>query len=360
VTPNAGSPYNAVPLEPVRLSLLERAIVPALLVVGLLLVPRGEADEAVERADLARARAFEARLQEVIARVSSSVITVSVEGDARLPGRIRSGGSGVIVDPAGYAVTNEHVTEGRDVVRVGLPDGRTVEGVVIGRDLDGDVAMLRLPVDDLPAARLGASEDLVAGDPVVALGNPFGLADASHRPAATLGIVSAVNRYLGGSKIYGDALQIDAEVNPGNSGGPLFDLEGRLVGINGRISIRGAARHNVGVGYAIPIHQIELILEELKAGRDVRRGYLGVRFFVHSDGRPGVVVRDVVPGSPAHGAGLVVGDRILAARGRRLDHPVRLQNYLSVIPAGRTVRLTILRDGVERDLEVTLGRRPGR
>ena len=328
-----------------------------LLATLLLCAPRGRAGP---DQDLAAARAHEARVQALIARLVSSVVTIGVElpdEEGGLP--VKVGGSGVVIDAAGLILTNDHVTEGRDEVGVGLADGRVVEGRVIARDPDGDLALVRVGVEGLPAVPLGDSEALEAGVPVLALGNPFGLAGEDHLPAASLGIVSGTGRYLGGSKVYGDAIQIDAPVNPGNSGGPLFDLEGRLLGINGRISVRSGLRHNVGVGYAIPAHEIALILPALREGQDVRRGWLGVRFFSQGDGRPGVVVRDVVPGSPAALAGISPGDRIVSAQGRVLDHPVRLQNYLSALPAGTKVALELLHEEQRVRLEVVLGRRPG-
>ena len=329
----------------------------AVLVLGSLLAARGQAGP--DR-DLLAARTHEARLQALIARLSSSVVTIGVELPAEEGGLpVKVGGSGVVIDAKGLILTNDHVTEGRDEVAVGLPGGQQVDGQVLGRDPDGDLALVQVAAPGLPAVAMGDSEALAAGDPVLALGNPFGLAGEEQLPAASLGIVSATGRYLGGSKVYGDAIQIDAPVNPGNSGGPLFDLEGRLVGINGRISVRGASRHNVGVGYAVPTHEIALVLPELLAGRDVKRGWLGVRFFSRGDGRPGVVVRDVVPGSPAAVAGVESGDRIVAAQGKRLDHPVRLQNYLTALPAGTRVTLAIERGEERLELTAVLGRRPG-
>lgn len=344
-----------------------RELAPAALVaLALVLGAPGRAEDGPDAArDLAQARALERQVQAVIALVSSAVVTIETERPvADEPGRtVRSGGSGVIVSPEGDVLTNDHVTEGQDRVRVGLPDGRTLDGVVVGRDAIGDLVLVRLPPPGegarYPSVELGDSEAVAAGDPVLALGNPFGLAREDSAPSASYGIVSATHRYQGGAKIYGDALQIDAAVNPGNSGGPLFDLAGRLIGINGRISTRGGARHNVGIGFAIPAHQIALVLPDLRAGRDVARGYLGVRLRAEGDGRPGAVLTDVVPGSPAERAGLRVRDRIVAVQGRPVDHPVRLQNQLSVLPAGSRLELRVERDGRERAVHVRLERRPG-
>jgi serine protease Do len=240
---------------------------------------------------------------------------------------------------------------------VGLADGRSLEGRVVGRDPKGDIALVRIDVDDVPAAVFGDSSALVPGAPVVALGNPFGLSQVDHDPSVTFGVVSATHRYQGGEKVYGDAVQIDAPVNPGNSGGPLFGLDGKLVGINGRIAVRQGLRHNVGVGFAIPVHQVLLVLDRLKRGEQIVRGWLGVRFVPLGDGTPGVVVRDVVPGSPAEAAGVLDGDRVVAIDGRPVDQPMRLQNALSVLPAGAKVRLRLLRDGAQVEVVATLAER---
>lgn len=330
---------------------------PALAAIALVLLsPRPGWVEEDGARDLARARDVERRLTTLIARVRPAVVTVGVEGDgAEAP---RSGGSGVIIDASGWILTNDHVTAGRDDVTVGLPDGRTLPGLVTGRDATGDIALVRVDAADLPVVPLGDSEAVRAGDLVVALGNPFGLAGDDHDPAATLGVVSAVHRFQGGEKVYGDALQVDAAVNPGNSGGPLFDLDGRVIGITGRISVRGGVRHNVGVGFAVPMHQILIVLDALKAGQKVHRGWLGVRFLATTDGTPGALVREVLAASPAEAGGLLAGDRIVAVQGKAVDHPVRLQNHLSILPAGTTVALRVQRDGKPVELTVKLGPRP--
>jgi len=342
---------------------MSRSWIPLALTAGAVLLVAGYPGRA-EDASLTKVRSFEAKLEGLIARLSSSVVTVGavVDDEDGLP--IKSGGSGVIVDADGYVLTNDHVTEGQSEAQVGFSDGRVVTAHVVARDRQGDLALLRVEASGLVSATFGESEGLRPGQRVLAMGNPFGLAGDTHVPAATLGIVSATQRFIGGSKVYGEAIQIDAPVNPGNSGGPLFDLEGRLVGINGRISVRGASRHNVGVGYAIPLHQILLVLDDLKAGRDVERGYLGVRFLTQKQGE-GVVVREVLPQTPASRAGLRAGDRILSVSGggvgqRQITQPVRLQNALSILPAGTEVELDLERDGRKQTVKVRLGRRPVR
>ncbi len=315
--------------------------------------------------DRARADRAQARIEDVIARVRDSVVTISAQiTEATEEGKskpVTSGGSGVIYSSDGFVLTNDHVTIGAPTVIVGLRDGRSLKGVVTGRDRTGDLAVVKLAAKDLPFAKLGSSDELVEGQLVLALGNPFGLAKEDHEPAATFGIVSALHRFQGGEKVYGDAIQIDAAVNPGNSGGPLFDGEGRLVGITGRISIRATEKKNVGVGFAIPIDQIKLILKDLEVGAEIAHGYLGVRFRgeADGDGQPGVPIVGVLPGSPADRAGLKKGDRILTVNGREVDQPVRLENVLSVLPAGAEVKLVALRRGERLELATTLDRRPG-
>jgi S1-C subfamily serine protease len=340
-----------------------RALPIALAAVALVLALArpGLVEEDAAR-DLERARGIERRVEAVVARARPSVVTINVEETSDDGAPMRSGGSGVIIDPAGWVLTNDHVTCGLAEVSVGLTDGRSLTGKVTGRDPTGDLALIRVEAPGLVAAPLGDSEALRAGDLVLALGNPFGLAGDDHDPAVTLGVVSGTHRFQGGEKVYGDALQVDAAVNPGNSGGPLLDLDGRVLGLTGRISVRGGVRYNVGVGFAVPIHQVLAVLDALKAGKEVQHAYLGVRFLSTTDGAPGALVREVIPGSPAETAGLREGDRIIAVEGKPVDHPVRLQNYLSILPAGTAVVLRVRRAGVgvggEVDVTVKLAPRP--
>jgi putative serine protease PepD len=344
---------------------MKRALVSCCLVAAAAFALGAGAEESQ---DLAMARRVEERVEATIARVRDSVVTVS----ARMTGEpmteagpptkpVTSGGSGVVFTKDGFILTNDHVTLGEQRVRIGLRSGRTLTGDVTGRDRIGDIAVIKIAATDLPFAPLGESDRLREGDLVLALGNPFGLAGDDHEPSATLGIVSGLHRFQGGEKVYGDAIQIDAAVNPGNSGGPLFDMNGRVVGITGRISIRGTEKKNVGVGFAVPIDQIKLVLADLEVGAEVVHGYLGVRFRgeTDGDGRPGVEVLGVLPGAPADRAGLKRGDRILEANGKAVDQPVRLENVLSVLPAGSEVVLAVERDGKRFEAKATLARRPG-
>jgi serine protease Do len=324
----------------------------------------GEGKE--ESQDLARARALESRVESTVAKVRDAVVTISAEqhetrSEGAAPKPVTSGGSGVLFTADGFVLTNDHVTLGEDRVQVGLRDGRTLHGEVTGRDRVGDIAVIKVKGKDLPFVTLGDSDKLREGDVVLALGNPFGLAHDDHEPAATLGIVSGLHRFQGGEKVYGDAIQIDAAVNPGNSGGPLFDMKGTVVGITGRISIRGTEKKNVGVGFAVPIDQVKLILDDLKVGTEVAHGYLGVRFRgeTDGDGKGGVEILGVLPGTPADRAGLKRGDRIVKANDREVDQPVRLENILSVLPAGSEVKLLVERDGRRFEVMARLGRRPG-
>lgn len=271
----------------------------------------------------------------------------------RIPALAQGGGSGVIISADGYILTNHHVVAESARVWVGLATGERYWAAVLSQDVGGDLAMLRIEPkegEQFPFARLGDSDALAVGDFVVAAGNPFMLSE-DERPTVTFGVVSALHRYQGpapgaGEAVYGDAIQVDAAINPGNSGGPLFDMNGDLLGINGRITLRqDAGRANIGVGFTIPINQIKNIVEQMKTpGMNIEHGFLGVRFTSdQSLTLGGAPVESVTEGGPSATAGIRVGDVIVRIDGQKVANVRRLVNYLSTLPAGREVTLTVRR-----------------
>ncbi|HBP17220.1 MAG TPA: serine protease [Planctomycetes bacterium] len=271
-------------------------------------------------------------------------------------------GSGFIVGADGTILTNHHVVGDADKIRVKLPDGRSFEAEVVGTDPQTDVAVIKLKgkVSGLPALALGDSDRLRVGEWVVAVGNPFGLSQT-----VTVGVVSAKGRSRVGIVDYEDFIQTDAAINPGNSGGPLVNLRGEVVGINTAIFSRSGGYQ--GIGFAIPIKLAGKIRKQLEANGKVTRGYLGVLIqdltpeLAQSFGitaRRGVVVSEVTPDSPAAKAGLQVGDVIRKLDGREATDVGWLRNAVSMTAPGSRVKLTVLRDGAERELTVELGTLP--
>jgi serine protease Do len=282
----------------------------------------------------------------IVAKLTPVVVNVTVESTVRVPARRewdwpfdfffgppggrgprggeeqmfqqRAMGSGFLIDGAGHVVTNAHVVEGADVVRVKLLDEREFKATVKGRDRHLDVAVLELQgAQNLPVATLGSSDALRVGEPVIAIGNPFGLGHT-----VTLGIVSAKSRTIGAGP-YDDFIQTDAHINPGNSGGPLFDLRGEVVGINTAITAQGS-----GIGFAIPIDDVKGILPQLIEKGHLDRGRLGVVVqpmdwplsrALGLDRPRGALVASVEPGSPAEKAGLQERDVIVAVDGKSID-----------------------------------------
>ncbi|MSP58871.1 MAG: PDZ domain-containing protein [Myxococcales bacterium] len=235
-----------------------------------------------------------------------------------LPGRPRSGstslGSGVIVDPRGFVITNEHVVAGAARIKVQLSDGRELPAQLVGADASFDLAVLKIITRQaLPAVAIGTARDLMVGETVIAIGNPFGLAHT-----VTTGVVSALHRVVKTPhRVYEDFLQTDAAINPGNSGGPLVNLDGELIGINTAVH-----RGGPGIGFAIPIDRARAIVDDLLRFGRVRHGWLGLEA---RPARGGVVVVAVEEGSPAHAAGLRAGDMIVGVG----DAPTPdLQSYL--------------------------------
>jgi serine protease Do len=263
-------------------------------------------------------------------------------------------GSGFLVDAQGHVVTNAHVIDGADMVKVKLADDREFRAKVVGKDTRLDVAVLQLldAPKDLPAAALGQSEPTRVGEYVVAIGNPFGLGHT-----VTMGIVSAKGRTIGAGP-EDDFIQTDASINPGNSGGPLFNLRGQVVGINTAINPNGK-----GIGFAIPIDAVKQILPQLIATGHVQRGRLGVVVqpmdgdlaqAVGLDRAKGALVEDVESGSPAEQAGIKPGDVIVSIDGQDVPHSGDLPRMVAPHPPGTQVRVGVWHDRKLSDKSLTL------
>ena len=280
------------------------------------------------------------------------------DGQEQSPGK-QGLGSGFIIDPKGIVLTNNHVVDGADQVRVKLEDGRSFEAKVLGRDALTDVAVLRLenaPASGLPAVALGDSDAMRVGDFVLAIGNPFGLASS-----VSSGIVSARARDIHAGP-YDDFLQTDAAINPGNSGGPLFNLQGQVIGMNTAI-----VREATGIGFAVPSNLIHSLLPQLEKAGVVRRGWLGLAAqdltpelarALGVDVDKGAVVANVNPGSPGAKAGLRDNDIITELEGKPIGSAGALTRSVGRLAPESTVALRVLRDGKPLSLEVTLGTRP--
>ena len=269
-----------------------------------------------------------------------------------------AGGSGVVIRPDGLMLTNDHVLENRRAFDVRLGDGRSFKARLLGRDEVGDLALLRIDVPDgesLPYLPLGDSEAVRVGDEVVAVGNPFALGVIDQSPTFTLGIVSAVHHTQGN---YTECIVTDAELNPGNSGGPLVTMAGEVVGINGQISTRYGLRSNTGLGFAISSRQVALWLPLLEkaGGGEVKHARLaGVVFESRDRVMPeSVVVKDVAEGSPAAAAGFQAGDAIAAIDGAAVTNGHRLAGLLGIYPEGHEAAFRVRRDGSEETLRSVL------
>ena len=267
-------------------------------------------------------------------------------------------GSGFIIDKDGYIITNNHVVEGADEIKVKLADGREFKAKVIGRDPKTDLALIKITTlfKNLPVLPLGDSDKIRVGDWVLAVGNPFGL---EH--TVTQGIISATGRVIG-SGPYDNFLQTDAPINPGNSGGPLINLKGEVIGINTAIIATGQ-----GIGFAIPSNMAKAIVSQLKEKGKVVRGWLGVSVQTITPEmaaafglkKPeGALVSDVVAGGPAQTAGIKRGDIITAYDGKEIKRMSDLPRLVAETPVGKTVEIKVIRDGKEMALKATISELP--
>ncbi len=271
--------------------------------------------------------------------------------------RTSSLGSGVIIDRDGLILTNNHVVEKADEIKVKLDTGKEYDATVVGKDSKTDLALIKVKPDANfpPAAPLGDSEGMQVGDWVMAVGNPFGLGHT-----VTVGIVSAKGRVIGAGP-YDDFIQTDAAINPGNSGGPLFNMKGEVIGINTAIVAQGQ-----GIGFTIPINVAKDLLPQLKSGKVVR-GWLGIMI---QDVTPelaksfdlkepkGILVADVVQGGPADKAGLQQGDIIVKLNGKEFENAQALSRNVANLGPDSQASLTIIRHGKEQSVKVTIGTMP--
>lgn len=273
----------------------------------------------------------------------------------------RSGlGSGVIVSTEGYIITNNHVIDNADTIRVTMMDRRVFPATVVGTDPQTDIAILKIEGQNLPAIPLGNSDDLEIGEWVLAIGSPLSV-ELAH--TVTSGIISAKGRTGVGLAEYEDFIQTDAAINPGNSGGALVNMNGELIGINSAIATRTGGFQ--GIGFAVPVNMARSVMESLLEHGEVIRGWLGVyiqdidELMAQAMDLPvneGVLVSDVQENSPAQAAGLQQGDVIIRLENKQIFSQSQLRNEVASRLPDTTVKLTVIRDGRERTIDVKLGR----
>jgi len=324
---------------------------------------------------------------DLVERVSPAVVTITVEQEVNaaegmnlqdlpepfrdffnqynqgkqfnIPRKAVAMGSGFIIDKAGYIVTNSHVVENGKSIKVKLPDGREYDAKAIGSDTATDVALLKIKSEKaLPSVEFGDDRQVRVGDWVVAVGNPFGLSNT-----VTAGIVSSIGRDVGNGP-YTDFIQIDAPINRGNSGGPTFDIQGKVIGMNSMIFSPSGG--SVGIGFAIPASTIHDVVAQLQAHGRVARGWLGVEVqsitpeiasSFGSKDLKGAIVANVVPGGPAAKAGFHQGDLVVAVNGTAVDDSRDLTRRVAALPAGAEASFTVQREGSQQTLRAKIGPR---
>jgi serine protease DegQ len=269
-------------------------------------------------------------------------------------------GSGVIVSPDGYILTNQHVIDGADQIEIALSDGRTTNAKVIGIDPETDIAVLKINLPNLPTITLGRMDQTRVGDVVLAIGNPFGVGQT-----VTMGIISALGRNHLGINTFENFIQTDAPINPGNSGGALVDVNGNLLGINTAIYSRSGG--SLGIGFAIPVSTARSVLESIITTGSVTRGWIGVEpqdvtpEIADSFGlkeKSGAIVAGVLQGGPADKAGIKPGDVLTSVNGEAITDTTRLLNVIAQIKPGTDAKIHLVRKNKDMDLDVLIGKRP--
>ena len=349
------------------------------ILLALVMVVASALPVAAQPAPEARAilRALEDAFTAVALRVTPAVVNVSTvpkrgapmeeipeqfreffEDFKRRRPESRSTGSGVIVDPNGYILTNNHVIENAAEITVRLSDARKFTATLVGRDPKTDLAVLKVEAPaPLPVAELGDSDALRIGQWAIAIGNPFGL-----DRTVTVGIVSATARNRVGVATYENFIQTDASINPGNSGGPLLNLDGHVIGVNTAIVAAGQ-----GIGFAIPINQAKEVMRQLMSRGRVVRGWLGIMIQDLTEDlaqgfgvkeREGVLVADIMAGGPAEGSGLKPGDIIVEFGGAGIKELPELQRRVAAVTPGEQVDVSVVREGKRVPLRITVGEMP--
>ncbi len=283
---------------------------------------------------------------------------------------ISSLGSGIVVDPNGYILTNEHVVQNADQIEVTFQTGETVLARLVDTSHDHDLAVIRVEMEDLPYAKLGNSDDLVVGEWAIAIGQPFGQLLYDSQPTVTVGVISALHRDVrenaNSDQFYKDMIQTDAAINPGNSGGPLINSKGEVIGINTFIfANRGGG--NLGMGFAVPSNRGKWVLAEIREHGRIRDAWLGIRVStitpelaagLNLNQKHGLLIREIDHGSPADKASMRLGDLIIAVGGQKVVTSRQANRIIYGSRIGEILTFQILRDGKRRKIDVVLAERP--
>ena len=322
-----------------------------------------------------------------IARVSPSIVGINVEEEREVrnpffddpffrqffgeqgPQKqiVRGLGSGFLISEDGYILTNDHVAGNATKISVTLTSGETVEAKLIGSDPISDVALLKIDKDDLPFVKFGNSDNIIIGEWVIALGNPFGLFEINDKPTVTVGVVSAANMKVNadGRRVYKDMIQTDASINAGNSGGPLIDATGNVIGMNTIIFTGNQfSSGSIGVGFAISINRVMEIVEELKEKGKIDRSFeVGFRIqaiddklakYYKLDSKDGVIVTQILRGGISDKAGLKAEDIIIYANDEKITNEQDLVFTINDMRVGDVLKLKVLRNGSEEIIEMKL------
>ena len=270
--------------------------------------------------------------------------------------KIKELGSGYIISSDGYIVTNDHVAGNAAEIKVTLTDGRSYDAKIVGSDTPSDVCLLKIDAANLPYLKLGNSDDIIIGEWVIALGNPFGLFEINDKPTVTVGVISATGMNLEpvNGRYYLNMIQTDAAINGGNSGGPLVNSLGEVIGMNTLIFTAGNSNGNIGLGFALPINKVKRIIKELKEDGKIDRDFeIGLRIQTIDEGlanyyklktTKGVIVTKVYPGTPANEAGIEVGDIITKIDGYQISNEGTMQSVFFEFRVGQTIKIDLIRD----------------